>query len=329
MQPARRARFRTIGSTLIIGVWLGVAFWMLANRQGIIDWIKLYGYTPPPAIAAITVANEFTDQGDKLFYVNAPEIVSGEAFSSYCPVGGEKTVVLGCYLAGDNGIYLYNVSDERLDGVIEATAAHEMLHAGYARLSSDEKQRIDSLLQRYYDTELTDERVRSVVESYRESEPTELLNEMHSIFGTEVADLPAELEAYYTRYFDDRSVVVATVARYEQEFSQRTKQIEAYDTQLASIKAQVDSNSARLESMKRQLDAQLAKLNAMRGGDADDYNAEVAVYNQQVNTYNALLAETRALIEQYNAVVAKRNEVAIEQQQLVQALSPQSLPAAQ
>lgn len=329
MHPTR-SRSTTVGITLLTLAWLGVAIWAVLNRQAILDWIKLYNYTPSATISAITVANDFTDTGDHLFYVNKPEIVSGDAFSSYCPSGGEKTVVLGCYVAGDNGIYLYDVTDERLDGVVEATAAHEMLHAGYARLSSNEKERINGLLQEYYDTQLKDERILSVIESYKESEPNELLNEMHSVFGTEVADLPDELEAYYAQYFENRSVVVATVARYEAEFSGRTAQIDSYDARLAQLKSQIDTNTAELASMKSDLDRELTKLNVMRNSaNTSDYNAQVATYNRLVNEYNQLLAETKTLIEQYNMLVAERNAVAIEQQQLVQALSPQSLPDAE
>ena len=38
-----------------------------------------------------------------------------------------KTAVLGCY--ANREISIFNVTDQRLDGIREVTAAHEMLHA--------------------------------------------------------------------------------------------------------------------------------------------------------------------------------------------------------
>ena len=35
--------------------------------------------------------------------------------------------------------YIYNVNDERLNGLKEVTAAHEMLHAAYERLPESDK----------------------------------------------------------------------------------------------------------------------------------------------------------------------------------------------
>jgi len=46
-----------------------------------------------------------------IFYVNKPDITSGTLHSLSLPVLGEKTVVLGCYIGNDSGIYLYNVTD--------------------------------------------------------------------------------------------------------------------------------------------------------------------------------------------------------------------------
>ncbi len=310
-------------------IWILLGLLVFTRRQEVIDWLKLRGYTPTASIVAITNADDFTDLGDHLFYVNKPEIISGADFSSNCPAGSEKTVVLGCYVGGDNGIFLYKVTDVRLNGVIEATAAHEMLHAGYDRLSEAEKTRVNALLQDYYDNDLKDARIRKVIESYRESEPTEILNEMHSVFGTELPNLPTELETYYSKYFDDRSAVVNTVARYENEFTKRTNQIDAYDTELQSMKQQIDTNTALLEAQRSQLNAQSRDLNASRNSiPASEYNVKVAAYNQAVDSYNTLLAQTKSLIERHNQIVEKRNAVAIEQQELVQALSPQNLPSA-
>ncbi len=83
-----------------------------------------------------------------------------------------------------------------------------MLHAAYNRLNSADKSRIDNSLQKYYQHTLTDQRIKNIIAAYKKTEPNDLVNEMHSIFGTEVAELPPELETYYKQYFSNRSVVV-------------------------------------------------------------------------------------------------------------------------
>src|SRR5206468_584885 len=127
----------------------------------------------------------------------------------------------------------------RLSGVEEVTSAHEMLHAAYDRLSTKERNRVDELLQNYYDHQLTDQRIRATIDAYKASEPNDLQNEMHSIFGTEIATLPPELENYYSQYFADRSKVTTLAGEYEQEFTSRKTEIQSYDTQLDGLRAQI------------------------------------------------------------------------------------------
>ena len=312
--------------------WL-IAFWLivaaaLVNQQRILDWWKLRGYSPSPAVASLVREDTMTSYAEHLFYVNKPDITSGSNFTSHCPLGSEKTIVLGCYRSSDNGIFIYDVTDPRLDGVIQVTAAHEMLHAAYARLSSSERNRVDAMLKDYYEHSLTDQRIIDTMNAYKQSEPTELYNEMHSVFGTEVANLPADLEAYYTQYFTDRAKVTSYAASYESEFTSRRDQVTQYDAQLASLKQTIDANEATLATQQADLAAQMAVISSLNSTDTATYNAQVRSYNRAVDAYNALRRQTQDDINTYNALVDKRNALVLEEQQLMQSLSPQSLPAA-
>lgn len=299
------------------------------NQQAVEDWLKLRGYTPPAEIAAIADRSSMTPDARHLWYVNKPQIVEATEFSDHCPAAAEKTIILGCYRTGDNGIYVYRVTDERLDGVVEVTSAHEMLHAVYDRLSKDERSRVDGLLENYYTQTLSDQRIKDTIDAYKTSEPDALSNEMHSIFATEVADLPDELESYYRQYFSDRARVVALAERYQSEFTSRRTQVAVYDEQLAALKTQIDSGEQSLREGQAELESERERLNSLRARDPVAYNAAVDSYNNQVNGYNQLLARTRALITQYNDLVEQRNTVAFEERQLAQALSSQSLPTSE
>lgn len=300
------------------------------KRQAITDWLKLRGYNPPAAIAQLAAKDTMTPEAKHLFYVNKPDITTGPAFTNHCPSGGEKTVVLGCYLGNDNGIYLYRVTDERLNGVEQVTAAHETLHAAYRRLGSKERNKVDAMLMDYYEHDLTDQRIKDTIAAYKKSEPNDVVNEMHSVFGTEVANLPAPLEQYYRQYFTDRAKITSYTAQYEGEFTSRQAMVGNYDKQLSTLKQQITTNETQLNQQKAGLDQQSKVLQQERSrGQIAAYNSGVPGYNASVDTYNNLLNTTKNLINQYNDIVARRNAIALEEQELVQDLSPSSLPATQ
>src|SRR5690606_25698564 len=119
----------------------------------------------------------------RLFYVHNPELLNKVDFQGKC-LHTEETIVLGCYITNSK-IYVFDVSDERLHGVEEVTAAHEMLHAAYDRLNAKEKTRIDGMLSEVFN-QSTDERLKATVESYRKRDPSVVPNELHSIIGTEI-----------------------------------------------------------------------------------------------------------------------------------------------
>jgi chromosome segregation ATPase len=296
------------------------------QHQAILDWYKLENYTAPAEVAQLATDTTMTPYARKVFYVNAPAL-EGKVEFKQCKIGGEQTIVLGCYHGNQNGIYVLNVTDPRLEGVEQVTSAHEMLHAAYDRLSSSERKKIDTQLRDYYNHQLTDERVRQTVENYRTFEPNELTNEMHSIFGTEVANLPAPLEQYYQRFFTDRSKVVAYAARYQAEFTTRQQAIKADDDKLTALKSQIDSLKADLTSREKQLDSDSARLQQLKAqGNVAAYNAGVPPFNASVNIYNAEVQQTRSLISQYNDLVARRNAIVLEAQQLTNEIDSNVAP---
>lgn len=306
-----------------IFVALVVVAVVFAQRQAIYDWYQLRNYQAPANVAALADATTMTAKSRHSFYVNHPQVQDKTAFNSNCPDnGGEQTIVLGCYLPPQRGIYVYGVDDPQLKGVQEVTAAHEMLHSAYDRLSAKDRANVDSLLQNYYEHDLHDERLLATMESYKKTEPNDLTNEMHSIFGTEVANLPPALETYYKQYFTDRKAVVRFAEQYQQAFTSRQAQITGYDQQLQVLKKQIDENQAALSSQSKALDSLRDSLNGLlANGDTASYNAQVSGFNAQINRYNALVAQTKAKISEYNDLVAKRNAVATETRNLSQELN--------
>lgn len=316
---------------LFLALLLGGAVLALSQRQAISDWARLRKYQAPAAIADIATKDTMTDYARKVFYVNDPQLSDKTDFRNQCPKnGGEQTIVLGCYRGFQNGIFVLHVTDARLDGVEQVTAAHEMLHAAYDRLSTSERSRINALLTDYYHNDLKDERLKAIVDSYKKTEPNDVVNEMHSIFGTEVVQLPPALEQYYARYFTQRTQVAAFAARYQAEFTSRQAQVTQDDAQLTALKAQIESAQATLETNLSSIEAQRTQLTNLRtNNDIAAYNAGVPAYNAAIVSYNNLVATTKAQIEHYNALVAERNAIALEQNKLSSELNASAAPIQQ
>lgn len=320
---------RGVGSLLplLLVILVSLAVWL--KHDAIIDWSRLRTYQPPSTIAQLASQDTMTPLGKHLFYVNQPKISDRTSFNSECTNHTEQTVVLGCYHGNRQGIFIFDVTQPELNGVQQVTAAHEMLHQAYDRLGKAERNRIDQLLQDYYDHDLTDQGIKDQMAGYRKSEPSALVDEMHSVFGTEVLHLPAELEQYYQRYFIDRTVVAGFYQSYQAAFTQRNQQILEYDSQLAAQKQQIDTLQASLDSQAQVISTQKALLDQKQANhDVAAYNALVPAYNQLVNTYNKQLQTLRDEIDGYNQLVAARNAIAVQEQELQQDLSSQKLPTA-
>ena len=297
------------------------------KQQDLRDWYKLQAYTPPAAVSQLAIDTTMTDLGKKLYYVNHPELVNRQNFSNFCPVGAEQSVVLGCYTSGDNGIHLLQVDNEELLGVEQVTAAHEMLHAAYDRLSGSEQARIGAILQQFFDNELANEKVKKQINSYTDLDAVELRNEMHSIIGTQIREIPASLEAHYSLYFIDRQKVVAFYDDYEEAFTSRQERIDAYDSQLQTWKKQIDAQNESIAKQRTELESRGKQLDAQRAnGDYDGYNSGVDTYNSKARAYNTALQALRSLIDRYNETVEKRNAIAFEERSLVQAISAEPVP---
>ncbi len=310
-----------IGKVLGFGtVLLSLAALLLMTvfRQDIQDWRRLQGYTPPPEIVALAQDTTMLDSARRLFYIQHPQLTDKVTFNEHCRQN-EQSIVLGCYVS-NHGIYLLDVTDERLAGVKQVTAAHELLHAAYERLSDKERRQVDGWLQQVYDG-LNDEHVKKTVELYREHDPSVVPNELHSIIGTEVRDLPVHLEEYYSRYFSDRLKIVAFSEQYEQAFIERRNQIRGYDEQLATLKGRIEGLQNDLASAHAELTGQRSHMNQLRrDGQIEAYNSEVPRYNARVNQYNRDIDRLQTLIAQYNDLVQQRNAIASEEAELVEAI---------
>ncbi|HEX5797118.1 MAG TPA: hypothetical protein VFX86_01870 [Candidatus Saccharimonadales bacterium] len=316
-------RIKNTISWLIVVLLLAVAVFGFTNAQAIYDWLHLRGYEPSARIAGLADDTTMKDTARRVFYVNHPELDGKQEFNTHCKAQ-EQTIVLGCFINGD-GIYLLDVTDPRLSGVVEVTAAHEVLHAMYERLGSKERREVDKMTADFFRT-LDNERIKKTIENYRAMDPGVVPTELHSILGTEVRNLNPELENHYKKYFNDRSKIVDYSEDYEQTFIDIGNKAKAYERQLADLKQTITSNEAVLDAKNTEINERQQELNRLLAEDRiEEYNSQVSPYNNAIDEYNVLVNETKQLINRYNELIKERNELVIQQQELYQAMDSNSI----
>ncbi len=324
-------------SGLWVGVFSAVLLALVATgiffRQDIIDQLTVWRFTPSADLQSIALRASFSEQGKHYLYMSETQVVDRDGFNEKCgTLQNEKTVVLGCYTVPDRRIYVYNVSDTRLDGVKEATAAHEMLHAAYDRLSNSERTRINGLL-KDQEQKITDPRLLELIKSYSLAEPTELDNELHSIFGTEIRDLSPELEIYYGQYFTDRLTVVGFKEKYEKVFTDLRVRQEQLVVELNSLVTTINNLRADYTVKLEKINSDIEALNTWaKSGDATQsaFDLRRAELLKRISALDADRARINDDIKTYDSKKVELDELNLQSENLNQSIdsnlaSPKSL----
>jgi len=287
------------------------------NRWWFYDEYRLYGYNPPAEISQIATEDQLTNYSRTLLYVYHPALENRTQFNNNCRVT-TVAIVLGCTVI-DRGIYLYSIQDPALNGVEQVTAAYEMLHVAYSRLSSSQLKTVNAMvISAYNQLSVNDPQLRAEYASYLKTEGLGAIdNEMHSTLGTEIPNLPPALEKYYQKYFKNRQVIVNYELQYNSVFTTRQNQVASDDQQLSVLKSQINSLNTTLTNEYASLESQQTNMNNLKAsGNDTQYNNDIGPYNTQVDQYNSQVVQDKNLVDQYNSLVAQRNSTAISENKL-------------
>lgn len=297
---------------LLIGVG-----WVYFNRQYVADTISYWTYQPSTAVAAIDERVDFTDKGTFYFYVTHPEIADASSFNQDCPRQEANNPILGCYAM--DRVYIYDITNQALDGIEEVTAAHEMLHAVWSRMDNQQKNDLTALLMDDYKT-IDSVDLRERIAYYERHEPGELANELHSILATEVASLTPALEEYYQQYFEDRQKVVALHEQYDRLFQDLKNQANQLYEELDALSRQITADSEAYNNAVNELEADIVSFNqqAAAGGftsqaafqaarssliaRSNALDAQRAAINQAIDTYNQKYQEYQQIGQEIEAL---------------------------
>lgn len=292
-----------LGGTAFAIVVLAAIVWGILHRQYIVDEINAHTYTPSSAVKTVEQQIDLTGKGQLYFNATHPEVDESNDFNKDCPRKEVGNPILGCY--ANNRIYIFDVTNQQLSGIEEVTAAHELLHAAWERMDNNEKTKIGDLLQTEYKKQPASSDLVERMQYYQRTEPGEFVNELHSILGTETAQLSPELEAHYKEYFNNRQSIVSLHDKYNSVFQNLKDQSDALYKQLTDLSANIDARTTQYNADASQLSTDIQAFNAkaQNGGFSSmkQFNTERAALVARSNQIDAERASISADINTYNA----------------------------
>lgn len=292
-------------------------------RQSIIDQFSVWSYQPTGSIASLVSRSGMSDSGKFHFYLAQPQLEPSSQFNDECRRAEKASPILGCYDQATSRIHIYNTTNPELDGIKEVTAAHEMLHVVFARASSEEIKRLAPLLEAAYQRLKTPELEKRMA-YYGRYQPGSRVNELHSIIGTEFAEIGDELEDYYRKFFDDRQKVIALHAQYSQKFESIEQEIDKLSSSLDQRRDEINSDSDNYTASVAGYNSRVNNFNyrAKNGGFSSqaEFDNERKSLQNELSRLNGQRLQLQARINKYNQDVGKLNELGVKMNQLNKSL---------
>jgi DNA repair exonuclease SbcCD ATPase subunit len=242
-----------------------------------------------------------------------------------------------------------------LQGIMEVTAAHEMLHAAYDRLSDADRERLGEKLKRAA-RRVQDPRLLKVLKEYETNQPNIFVNELHSHLGTELQDLgDPELEEHYEQYFENRQQVVALARQSQSSLAKLDAIAKTLKPEIDRLEKDLKTQAQTIKQIDLDLKAGLESLELMKSdllnlkeraeqsfrltptGNAEliasfestkaRFNDEVANHNEQVRLNQDRIAEYNNQLDVYKKKIKAYNELAQKERSILNSLKPEdSLP---
>lgn len=323
------SRIKSFVNLVVSTVLLIGALVVVFNRQAISDYVSFSTFSPTTQINTISDRIALTDHGKYIFYSSRPKFYNTSDFNSVCGRTENVTSILGCY--ADGKINIFDVTDSKLDGIREVTAAHEILHAAYARLGLSEREKIDKFLAIEYEKIKNDKDFSSRMAFYEKTEPDQIENELHSVIGTEVSGISEELEVYYRQYFVDRSLVYKLNQRYLSTFQELSDRAEKIKTDINNLVKKITDDSNQYNSDVNNLNNDISDFNnrASNGSfsSQSQFNYERSVLLGRVQSLETTRLNINNDIKTYESLLTEINSIATESKKLHNSIDSTLAPA--
>lgn len=304
------------------------AFVGINYGQRILDTVIASQFSPPSQIVAIKNTLKLTDEGRTVFYASQPKVQDQVHFNDSCKSTERTAAMLGCYYKRQ--IYLFDITNEELQGALEVTAAHEMLHAAYDRLPFYEKNKIDQLVQDEYQQVKNDQTIKDLVAYYEKAEPGSVTNELHSILGTTVSSLNAELEQHYEKYFTDRQSIVFMNEKYSAVFKKVQDEAASLSKKISAEGKDIERKMSQYEADRKQLESDIDVFNqrASSGEFTSQGSFQVArtALSSRATAISQRRDELNSKVDSYNQLVEQLNRLSVRSDELNKSINGITTP---
>lgn len=308
----------------LILTFAALAIYFFVDFTSVSDWFRARDYTPTSEMSQIISALPLTDRGLLILRASHPTLRDNPDFGSVCGSDQEGTSILGCFTNSD--IYIKNITDPELSGILESTTAHELLHAVWSRLDESARKdltvELDALYKEHQST------LASRLTNY---ESSRWHDELHSIFGTEFADLPPTLASHYAEIFADRARIVTYFDSYNSKFQDLRAESEALRVQIEQLKTQIAAGTKNYEDGSEELNIAIADFrrraeNGYFGNNISAFYREQAELQARADTLTALFDQINTQISEVNILIERYNENATTLNDLSSSISSPSTP---
>jgi hypothetical protein len=310
LQPGLGRRVGVVVAVVAIVTQLGVlgfGGWALANPSVVRDTLVVGKTAETTNLDAYVADTGMSSAGRFFLFAAHPTLHTPDTFATACPVREAGIAVLGCYSAKDDTIHLLDITDDKLTTLEPVVAAHEMLHAVWARLDPTERTTIDAEVEASFGS-VSDPALLVRLAPYQSMSPAKRDGELFAILGTETANVTPALGDIYARYFDDRMKCIELAASSANIIAEIVSQIESVGNQILVADHDI---SKRLRAFKREGRALIADIrafnrNANTAGvyqSASKFNADRRALAKRSTAHTNERKQLNKLIEQYNSLV--------------------------
>lgn len=313
-------KYRYLWKWFVLLIVVVLVTLIVFNRDWIKDFWRGLSYKPSTEMAQIRDKLDLTSQGEFLFNASQPVLNESEDFNEICRFEkDEENAVLGCYR--EENIYVYNIEDSELDGIRELTAAHELLHAVWARMGESERMNYaDSL------SEVLKQNKEILEDELGTYDSNEQKEELYVRAGTEIKKLPNDLEKHFATIFKNQDKVVDYYNKYISVFNNLKAEMEGLMAEMNRLQGVIDEKTVFYEQRANQLNAEIVEFNncaEMAGCFTSQwafYQRRNALIAEQAET-ERLYDEINSLIDEYNINVEKYNQDVISNKKLNQKIN--------
>ena len=289
-------------SLFLILITVGV----VTNFGTIRDFFLGIHYSPSEEMVQVRADLNLTSKGARIFNASQPELMDREEFNQKCREAENETAILGCYT--DEKIYVYNIVDEELPGIRELATAHELLHAVYSRMSNEDRLKWVEILAKVYMENR--ETLGVEIDLYPDNEKQE---ELYVRAGTEIKDLPEELERHYAEIFANQDAVVDFYEGYIAVFRKIEGRLKKLLDEISALREKIDAEMVAYEAGVEDLNAKINEFNTCAKTmncftSTYAFNMQRAALVARQQELKAIYDGINALIDQCNVLVNEYNE---------------------